>query len=344
MSTTTFPRVYLDADAIGSPALIRALGGAVSEPGALGATARRDLDLGGCSWPVRAFYRVNAELPAFEGRLFGRGVIALAEEARKRFDQFPDIIADDMLLDAVVAAEEKREVPFAVRVEAPRDTGDLVRRLARGREGNEEFAAWMRVEGESLGLALDVSEPQRTSWLRDVVARKPRLAPDAAVYVALIARAEQLRRSRSYSARSGWGTRSELTARSGLAPSDGCQRAPIRSQLTPHDPGELGVGDEVAAEQAAGLEDEPVEPLEPGALHPLRRPGRDVEVHAERRPDEQDTAVARSSGSQALQQRRGQTLPLREPEPRNTSRGRRPRTGRPVVGDRGRRAPRSSAS
>jgi len=207
-STATFPRVYLDADAIGSPALIRALGEAVSEPGALGATARRDLDLDGCSWPVRAFYRVNAELPAFEGRLFGRGVIALAEEARKRFDQFPDIIADDMLLDAVVAAEEKREVPFAVRVEAPRDTGDLVRRLARAREGNEEFAAWMRAEGESLGLDRDVSEPQRTSWLRDVVARKPRLAPDAAVYVALIARAEQLRRSKSYSARSGWGTRS----------------------------------------------------------------------------------------------------------------------------------------
>ena len=207
-SSATFPRVYLDADARATPTLIRALGDAVSEPGAAGATAQRDLDLDGCDWAVRAFYRISAELPAFENRLFGRGVIALSEEARKRFDRFPDIIADDMLLDAVVAADEKREVPLAVRVEAPRTTADLVRRVARARAGNEEFARWMEAEGKALGLDRDVSEPQRSSWLRDVVARKPRLAGDAAVYVAVIARAEQLRRSKKYSARSGWGTRS----------------------------------------------------------------------------------------------------------------------------------------
>lgn len=208
-STSTFPRVYLDADAMASPALIRALGEAVSEPGAAGATARRDLDLAGCDWQVRAFYRISAELPAFENRLFGRGVIAVSEEARKRFDRFPEIIADDMLLDAVVAADEKREVPLAIRVQAPRRTADLVRRVARAREGNEEFAAWMAAEGEALGLDRDVAEPQRTSWLRDVVGRHPRLAPDAAVYLSIVARAERLRRSKRYSARSGWGARSD---------------------------------------------------------------------------------------------------------------------------------------
>ena len=135
-------------------------------------------------------------------------MIAVSEEARKRFERFPDIIADDMLLDAVVAADEKREVALAVRVEAPRKTADLVRRVARAREGNDEFARWMRSEGEALGLAQDVSQPQRTSWLRDVVARKPRLAGDAVVYVGIIAWAERLRRSKAYSARSGWGTRS----------------------------------------------------------------------------------------------------------------------------------------
>jgi glycosyltransferase involved in cell wall biosynthesis len=207
-SSSTFPRVYLDADARATPTLIRALGEAVSEPGAAGATAQRVLDLEGCEWPVRAFYRISAELPAFENRLFGRGVIAVSEEARKRFERFPDIIADDMLLDAVVAADEKREVALPVRVEAPRRTADLVRRVARAREGNDEFARWMRAEGEALGLAQDVASPKRTSWLRDVVARKPRLAGDAAVYVGIIARAERLRRSKAYSARSGWGTRS----------------------------------------------------------------------------------------------------------------------------------------
>src|SRR6476646_4547223 len=81
-SSSTFPRVYLDADARATPTLIRALGEAVSEPGAA-ATAQRVLDLEGCEWPVRAFYRISAELPAFENRLFGRGVIAVSEEARK---------------------------------------------------------------------------------------------------------------------------------------------------------------------------------------------------------------------------------------------------------------------
>ena len=137
-------------------------------------------------------------------------MIAVSEEARKRFERFPDIIADDMLLDAVVAADEKREVALAVRVEAPRKTADLVRRVARRAGGQRRVRArGCAAEGEALGLGRRTCpSPQRTSWLRDVVARKPRLAGDAAVYVGIIARAERLRRSKAYSARSGWGTRS----------------------------------------------------------------------------------------------------------------------------------------
>lgn len=201
-----FPRVYLDADIAATPGLIRALAAAVREPGVHAAVPRAELDLDGSALPVRGYYAVNARLPVFRGRLFGRGVIALSEEARRRFKTFPDIIADDMFLDAVVAVDEKRQLDLSVRVPAPRRTGDLIRRVARARAGNEEFWAWMAEEGAASGLRSDAVRGARSwSWLRDVVLRSPHLLPAAACYTAVILQAERMRRSRGWTTRSGWG-------------------------------------------------------------------------------------------------------------------------------------------
>src|SRR6185312_6038650 len=88
-----YPRIYLDADIVVSPRLVRALGEALSAPGVHGAVPRPEMDLAASSWPVRAFYRINSRLPVFRGRLFGRGVIAISKDARARFGAFPEIIA-----------------------------------------------------------------------------------------------------------------------------------------------------------------------------------------------------------------------------------------------------------
>ncbi|MGH3716726.1 MAG: glycosyltransferase, partial [Micromonosporaceae bacterium] len=138
-----FPRVYLDADVFLSTAGIRALADAVRVPGRLAATAVRELDLSGRSLPVRAYFAINARLPAYRTGLFGRGAVALSERGRARFDRFPDgLTADDLFLDGLFAEPEKVEVAgAAVRVATPRRTRDLVRRLAAIRAGTAALRA-----------------------------------------------------------------------------------------------------------------------------------------------------------------------------------------------------------
>jgi len=189
-----------------SPQLVRALADAVTGPGTLAAVPRREVDVSGSSWAVRRYYNINSRLPVYAGRLFGRGVIALAKEARERFERFPEIIADDMFLDAIVNGDERTEVDTAVRVVAPRRLRDLIRRVARARQGNDEFWRWLR-DGESVVDApvnpVEASRPG--SWLRDVVLPSPRLWPASLCYVVVVLLAEASRRRRGWTVSSGWG-------------------------------------------------------------------------------------------------------------------------------------------
>ncbi|MEV0899936.1 glycosyltransferase family 2 protein [Actinoplanes sp. NPDC049802] len=176
-----FPRVYLDADIMLSTDGLRALAAAATAP-ALAATARRDLDLTGRPLPVRAYFAVHRHLPALRTGLFGRGVIVLSEAGRARFDRFPDMVADDLFVDSLFTASEKRQVESVPSVVAtPRRTRDLVRRLIRVRAGN----AAMRAAAANGEIKTEVRAPGRSSWLKDVVLRRPWLAPAAVCYVAI---------------------------------------------------------------------------------------------------------------------------------------------------------------
>lgn len=200
------PRIYLDADTPITLDLMKELVRAVSGNGVRAAVPRREIDSRNSSWPVRAYYRINERLPVFHNRLFGRGVIALSNAARARFERFPEIVADDMFLDAVIGPDEKLEIDSAVRVVAPRRSRDLIRRLARARAGNEEF--WRFVSAAPPGfpaLVGAVTGPRISSWLRDVVWRSPRLLPAALCYLVITALAEIRRRSPGWNVRSGWG-------------------------------------------------------------------------------------------------------------------------------------------
>ena len=170
-----FPRVYLDADIIVTTDGLRALAGAIGGP-VLAATARRELDVSGRPLPVRGYFAVNRWLPAFRTGLFGRGVIVLGEPGRARFDRFPDMVSDDLFLDSLFTAGEKREVSSVPsRVATPLRTSALVRRLVRVRAGNTAMRA----------AAPDVRPADRSSWLKDVVLRRPWLAPAAVCYVGI---------------------------------------------------------------------------------------------------------------------------------------------------------------
>lgn len=199
-------RIYLDADTPVGPELLGRLVASVAGPGARGAAPRPEVDTTGSSWPVRAYYQINSRLPVFRGRLFGRGIIALSAAARSRFHRFPEIIADDMFLDAVLRPDEKVEIDSVVRVVAPRRSRDLVRRLARARAGNAEF--WQFVQTAPAGSAALVGAvpgAETSSWLRHVVLPSPRLLPAAICYLTMTILAELRRRSPRWNVRSGWG-------------------------------------------------------------------------------------------------------------------------------------------
>jgi len=203
-------RVYLDADSPAGVELIEQLAGAVERPGIEGAVPRPEVDTSASTWPVRAYYAINTRLPIFRGRLFGRGIIAISATARARFPRFPDITADDMLLDAIVAPGEKAEIDAPIRVLAPRTTAELVRRLARSRDGNTEFWRFVASAPDGFGqLPGPVAGSSTTSWLRNVVLRAPWLAPAAVVYVTVVLLAERKRRSPGWDVRSGWGRAAE---------------------------------------------------------------------------------------------------------------------------------------
>ncbi|MGP3535750.1 glycosyltransferase [Microbacterium sp. RD1] len=173
---TGFPRIYLDADIVLPTGAVAELAAAVEE-GALVAVPSRRMDVTGRPWPVRAYVAINSRLPAFRRGLFGRGVIAISREGRARFDGFPEVIADDLFLDAQFGEDERTVVTsFAVVVEAPRTTRDLLNRLARVRRGNAQLRS---VLGESVRPA------DRWAWLRDVVLPRPWLALPAVAYVVL---------------------------------------------------------------------------------------------------------------------------------------------------------------
>lgn len=183
---TTFPRIYLDADVAATSATVRALTDALSQPGPdraapLAAVPDRHLVLDGRPLAVRCYYAVQSRLPAARSGLYGRGMIALSERGRARFTHFPDVLADDLFVDSLFA-ESERVVVTSVRtqVETPRSTRDLVRRLTRVRRGNAALRARAGTEGMS-----QVRSSSRTSWLRDVVLRKPWLAPAGVAYAVI---------------------------------------------------------------------------------------------------------------------------------------------------------------
>lgn len=170
---------------------------------------RRDLDLTGRSILVRQFFAINSRLPVFHEGLFGRGLIALSAEGRRRFDRFPDMVADDLFLDSQFTPQEKREVGgVSTVVEVPLRTRDLVRRLVRVRRGN----ASLRAADRSGGIAGEVRPVDRFAWLRDVVIPNPRLAPAGVVYAGITSLAALLA-LRTPAEGQAWGGRDESTRR-----------------------------------------------------------------------------------------------------------------------------------
>jgi glycosyltransferase involved in cell wall biosynthesis len=172
--------VYLDADVELGTDDLRRLAAALHEPGVLAAAPERVVATEHSSWPVRWYYDVWQELPGVREGLYGRGVIAVSTEARRRLNAVPDVMGDDLAASVAFTAAERRVVPGArVTVHAPRTVPDLLRRRVRSVTATTQL---QRAMPDAVGSA-------RTSRadLLGIVRRRPATAPKLAVFLAVTA-------------------------------------------------------------------------------------------------------------------------------------------------------------
>ncbi|HEY8524086.1 MAG TPA: glycosyltransferase [Acidimicrobiales bacterium] len=204
---TVFPRVYLDADVLVSGTAVRAVLAHLAGPGALAARPPLVYDTSASSWPVRRFYRARAELPSVMGRLWGAGFYALSAAARRRFDEFPLGLADDLFVDRLFRTDEIALVDTEpVVVVAPATLAGLLatfrrtfrRNRALDREPAHGLAAAQPAGSvERAGRTAACDRPGTRATVRELVrlaCRGPDRFADAAVYAGVVAAARVLAR------------------------------------------------------------------------------------------------------------------------------------------------------
>ncbi|GAA2813346.1 glycosyltransferase [Streptomyces showdoensis] len=184
-----FPRIYVDADVVLGAGDVRALTAALDAPGeVLAAAPERELPMTGCSWRVRAYYRVWQRLPAVREGLFGRGVIAMSGEGHARIAALPPLMADDLAASLAFGPAERSVVRTArVVVRPPRTWRDLIRRRVRAATSTAQLEAHQAGHREAGPDASAPAAPPsaRTgvSDLKALVRAEPALLPAVVVFL-----------------------------------------------------------------------------------------------------------------------------------------------------------------
>ncbi len=138
---TAFPRAYVDADVELSASSLRAVVEDLNRTGFHYGGPQPSFELADRPWYVRLFYRAFHALPYAANEPVGGGVYVLSEVGRARFDQFPDLVADDLYVRNLFQAHERRSVPgCTVVVHPPRTLRGLLATRERVYRGNREYA------------------------------------------------------------------------------------------------------------------------------------------------------------------------------------------------------------
>lgn len=174
-AATRFPRFYVDADVALEGDALRRLTDQLRAGDKLAAAPRARFELAGCSWAVRAFYRINDLLPSSREGIGGSGVYALSEAGRKRFGDFPNVIADDGFVRLQFREEERVTLSDCTStVYAPRTLAELVRIKTRSHLGTAQLRRMYPHLWQNRGTT-------NGGMLRTLV-RRPTLWPSLAVY------------------------------------------------------------------------------------------------------------------------------------------------------------------
>ena len=131
-----FPRLYLDADIRIEGRAVRQIVKTLEEGQYLAAAPAMHMDLSRANWFVRGYYRVWTKLPYTQEGFMGVGAYMLSEAGRRRFDRFPDIIADDGYIRVLFEPSERVVSRECVSVVvAPATLRELIKIKTRSRLG-----------------------------------------------------------------------------------------------------------------------------------------------------------------------------------------------------------------
>lgn len=141
-AATGFPRFFIDADIVVSENTFHSVAKVLREGRVHAAAPRMLIQSDSSSWCVRAFYRVWTETPYHQRGHVGSGVFAVSEEGRKRFDEFPDLIADDEYVRRLFKPSERQVVDNCTfSIDAPRNLKSLIKVKTRSRLGNYQLVS-----------------------------------------------------------------------------------------------------------------------------------------------------------------------------------------------------------
>jgi len=139
-SARTYPRIYMDADIRLADGTLGMIKRSLADGHYLAVSPDPLMDFAGSSWAVKAYYDIWLSMPFCQSGMIGAGVYALSEEGRKRFDHFPDVIADDGFVRALFKEHERGKVIGAKAiVRAPATLYWLMKIKVRSRMGQMQL-------------------------------------------------------------------------------------------------------------------------------------------------------------------------------------------------------------
>ena len=167
----SYPRCYVDADVVVSPGCVSGLRDAMAERSLLAAAPAICLDATSSTWPVRQFYDTWRKSPYVRHELVGAGFYALSEQGRARFDEFPDLVADDLFVRQLFTDSERGVVAeHSFTPMLPRDLRALLRAEMRHHAANDELWVWHHERGDQVSLPGD---RHGHGWLLSVASSPP---------------------------------------------------------------------------------------------------------------------------------------------------------------------------
>ena len=156
-----------------------------------------NFDLAGCSWPVRACYEIRSLLPSALEGIGGSGVYALSEAGRRRFREFPTVIADDGYVRIQFQPEERETLhSVSSTVFPPRTAKDLIATKTRAHYGS------LQLENLFPNLWENRGESNHKSLIR--LFRDPRLWSKLAAYCLVTTIAKYRAKNRLRGSIAGW--------------------------------------------------------------------------------------------------------------------------------------------